>query len=304
MSKPAIFKTLHYFDIFDYPLKVEEVHKYLVERLSVDALEKELTQMSADVKLISAGSGFYCLPGREEIIELRKKREGWSQPKLQKAKRIAGVLKFIPWIKLIGVTGALALENSDEGDDIDLVIITSPRRLWLTRGLVVTFLLLTGQYRRANKIKDRICPNLMLSEEALEFPDHDLFTAHEIVQMKPVFERENTYQKFLQANQWVEEFLPNAIESAKCKVQSAKFSSKLKTGNTLLNSLETLAYRLQLKVMESKRTVEVTTPNVIRFHPEDIRQKVLDEYQKRVYFRRKDGNRGLSVRGGRPNLPK
>jgi len=101
------------------------------------------------------------------------------------------------------------VENSEEGDDIDLMIVTSPQRLWLTRGLVVVFLLLTGQYRRPEKIKDKVCPNLMFSEEVLEFPDHDLFTAHEIVQMLPIYDRLNTYQKFLQANSWIKDFLPN-----------------------------------------------------------------------------------------------
>ncbi len=201
MKKQTILKTLHYADIFDYPLTAEEIRKYAVEPLE----DADPTSLS---ELRGAG-GYYCLPGREEIVELRRRRERWSEPKLGKAQRIAGFLKFIPWIKLVGVTGALAMGNSDEEDDIDLMIITSSGRLWLTRGLVVTFLLLTGQYRRANKIKNRICPNLMLSEKALEFPDRDLFTAHEIVQMKPIFERDNAYQKFLQANNWVKDFLPN-----------------------------------------------------------------------------------------------
>jgi len=201
MKRQAILKTLHYADIFDYPLKVEEIHRYLVKPLKIDVLKEILSQM---------GSGpYYCLPGREGIVELRKRRQAWSQPKLRKARKITSFLKFIPWIKLIGVTGALAVENSDEGDDIDLLVITTPKRLWLTRGLVVTFLLLTGQYRRPGKVKDRICPNLMIGEDALEFPNRDLFTAHEIAQMRPIFDRNDTYQKFLQANSWIKDFLPN-----------------------------------------------------------------------------------------------
>lgn len=253
----------------------------MVEPSTLPVLEKTLSLMVANDDLIRA-DGFYCLPGREEIIKLRKRRWICSQPKLKKARRIASFLKFIPWIKLIGVTGALAMENSDQNDDIDLMIITSPQRLWLTRGVIVTFLRLTGQYRRPGKIKDMICPNLMIAEDALEFPDRDLFTAHEIVQMKPIFVRDNMHRRFLKANLWIKEFLPNAIESAKCKVQSAK--PKFKVQNFLLDFLERFAYKLQLKYMERKKTVEVTTPSVIRFHPQDARQRILDEYQKRVYI--------------------
>lgn len=297
MSKQAIPQTLHYADLFDFPLTAGEIKKFLTE--PVDAtLEETLLRISTDLVLIYT-DGFYCLPGREGIIELRKKRKVWSEPKLEKAKRVAGVLKFIPWIKLIGITGALALENSDEDDDIDLMIITSSRRLWLTRGLVVTFLLLTGQYRRANKVKDMVCPNLMISEEALEFPDRDLFTAHEIVQMKPIYDREVTYQKFINANRWVFDFLPNAkrgqksegggqiqkTENRKQKSVLGRLSSRpvFRFRHSVFLLLETLAYKLQLRYMSGKKTTEVTTPAVIRFHPQDSRQRVLDEYQKRTY---------------------
>jgi len=293
MSKQAVLKTIHYADLFDYPLTAGEIKKFLPE--PVDATFEEI--------LSQVGSGpYYCLPGREEIIDLRRRREIHSQSKLKKAKKVVAILTFIPWLKLIGVTGTLAMGNSNEGDDIDLMIITASRRLWLTRGLVVAFLLLTGQYRRPGKIKDRICPNLMISEDVLEFSDRDLFTAHEIVQMKPIFERGNTYQRFLEANSWVRKFLPNAIENAKCKMQNAKLQFKIQ--NYLFDILESISYKLQLRYMKKKRTTETTTPSVIRFHPQDVRRRVLDEYQKRVYFRRKDGNSGLSVRGGRPNLPK
>lgn len=50
----------------------------------------------------------------------------------------------------------------------------------------------------------------------------------------------------------------------------------------MFDLLEKLAYKLQLKYMEKKKTVETTTPNVIRFHPNDTRQRVLEEYERRI----------------------
>lgn len=286
MKKQAILKTLHYADLFDYPLRTEEIFKYSVGHLTVGDVSKALPRMSADDKQISADNGYYYLSGREEIVGLRKRRKVYSRSKIKKAKRIASILKFIPWIKLIGVTGALAMGNSDEASDIDLMIVTAFRRLWLTRGLIVVFLSLTRQYRRPGKVKDMICPNLMLSEDALEFPDHDLFTAHEIVQMKPIYDREDTYQKFLQANSWIKDFLPNVNRPQQFNHFSSLRSERFAFGesNTIqpFDLLEKLAYRLQIKFMERKKTTEITTPSVIRFHPKDVRQQVLGEYQRRI----------------------
>jgi len=279
MKEQAILNTLNYADIFDYPLTRGQIHQYLEEPLPTKTLKTLLARMVTEGKLTHL-NGFYCLPGREEIIKLRKRREVYSQAKIRKARRVAAILGLIPWIRLVGITGSLAMENASKNDDIDLMIITTPRRLWLTRGLVVILLRLSGQYRRPKKIKDRICPNLMLSEEALQFPDHDLFIAHEIAHMKPILNRGCTYQKFLKANLWVRNFLPNAIKIPGFEYRTPK--SHGKGHNFLLDFLEKLAYKVQLGYMGKKKTTEVTTPSLIRFHPQDMRPRILREYRKRL----------------------
>ncbi len=211
--KKEILQTLSYADVFDYPLSVSEVWRFLISqrKTKVRDVQKALARMGTDLKLINTEGGFYFLPGRKEIIETRRKRERESRKKLEIAEKVAGILRKIPWVKMIGVTGALAMENSNKEDDIDLFIITSKNRLWLTRGLVVTFLRLTGLYRRPGKIKNKICPNMLLDEDHFEVPknEQDLFSAHEVCQLKVIWEREGIYQKFLKENQWSKKFLPN-----------------------------------------------------------------------------------------------
>ena len=50
----------------------------------------------------------------------------------------------------------------------------------------------------------------------------------------------------------------------------------------MFDLLEKLAYKLQLRYMKPKKTTEVTTPSIIRFHPHDIRQRVLEEYKQKL----------------------
>lgn len=53
-------------------------------------------------------------------------------------------------------------------------------------------------------------------------------------------------------------------------------------GKKILGQLEALARFLQLKYMKSRRTTEVIEPGRLRFHPQDIRGRVMLEYKERL----------------------
>lgn len=205
MRKKAILRTLAYADVFDYPLKENEIFRFLISNF-----QKELPTLSSEV---SKKEGFYFLKGRKRIVVTRKKRERWSREKLKIAKRVAGWLKLIPTIQMVAVTGALAMNNSEKEDDIDLLIVTSKNRLWLTRLLTVFLVELVSHRRRPQdkNVKDKICLNMFLDEKHLAVPkkEQDLFSAHEACQLKLLWDRNETYQKFVKENQWVKHFLPN-----------------------------------------------------------------------------------------------
>lgn len=188
-----MFKTLAYADIFDYPLTLEETKKWLIKG---DAFVPG--KESPD---------WNYLPGRAELVRLRQRREQSSRKKLANVKKLAMVFRLIPFIKLVCITGALAMNNADKNDDIDLMVVTARNRLWLTR--LITSLLLFPWLRRGQKINNRLCLNLWLDESALAIKSRNLYIAHEICQAKPIFERGNTYQKFIRANLWYKQFLPN-----------------------------------------------------------------------------------------------
>lgn len=215
MRKKAILRTLAYADVFDYPLSSQEVWRFLItpSKTKVSDVQIALTQMSADLKLINTNDGFYFLKGRDEIVNIRKKREQESRKKLKIAKRAARWLKLIPTIKMVAVTGALAMNNSEKEDDIDLLIVASRNRLWLTRLLTVFLVELVAKRRRPGdkEVKDKICLNMFLDGNHLAVPkkEQDLFSAHEACQLKLLWDRNETYQKFVKENQWVKRFLPN-----------------------------------------------------------------------------------------------
>ena len=209
--KKAVLSTLAYADIFDYPLRENEIYRFLISDIRYQILD--VSKGLKELPEVSQKNNFYFLKEREHLVLLRKKRERWSRKKLKIAKQVARCLKLIPTIKMVAVTGALAMENSNENDDIDLLIITSKSRLWLTRFLTVILLELVANRRHPadKEVKDKICLNMFLDEGHLEVPkkEQDLFSAHEVCQLKVLWDKNGIYQKFLKANLWSKKFLPN-----------------------------------------------------------------------------------------------
>lgn len=209
--KKTILSTLAYADIFDYPLKEKEIYRFLISDIRYQILD--ISKGLKELPEVSQKNNFYFLKEREQLVLLRKKRERWSKEKLKIAQKVANWLKIIPTIKMVAVTGALAMENSNKNDDIDLLIITSKNRLWLTRFLTVILLELVAKRRHPadKEVKDKICLNMFLDEGHLKVPEkeQDLFSAHEVCQLKVLWDKNGIYQKFLKANLWSKKYLAN-----------------------------------------------------------------------------------------------
>ena len=117
-------------------------------------------------------------------------------------------------MRLVAVSGALAVDNAGVNGDIDYFIVTEPDRLWLCRGLVI------GVVRWAARRGITLCPNYFLSERVLELDPPSLFAAHEVTQMVPVGHTA-VYRRFRRLNRWTDRFLPNAVGAPRlCEVAS------------------------------------------------------------------------------------
>ncbi len=293
----AILKTLIYADIFDYPLRVYEIHKWLIGRkTTLRQVERALKSLSKKLK-VKSKKGYYFLPKKDGLVGKRERGEEQSRSYLGKAKILVTILKIIPWIKLVGISGGLAMGNAKKSDDIDLFIITSKSRLWLSRFFALSLLSLTGQRRRVSdtgrKIAGKLCLNILVEEEKLAQKNRDIYIAHEVLQMKVLWERNGIYGKYLMDNEWVFRFLPNwitdtmSLRGAKRRSNLLNHSSSNKQIATsafggLAMTMELLAKWIQLKIMEKPRGMERIEDGALYFHPNDIRPKILAKYKKRV----------------------
>lgn len=231
---------------------------------------------------------YFFLNGKKELVNKRLKKEKQSLTYLRKAKILLQALKLIPSIKLVGISGGLALNNASKTDDIDLFIITSKGRLWLSRLLAIVILDLLGVRRKAkmNKVQTfgKLCLNILLEEDKLEQERKDIYVAHEVLQMKVLWQRDGVYSKYLSDNEWVFKFLPNwttgeNVQGKMYKVKFKKKNHKLYIVNYTFTLLEKLARKFQLTIMKPPTGMERIEDGALYFHPLDYRLKVLEEYR-------------------------
>lgn len=200
----AILKTVAYVDVFDYPLSAPEIHRYLIGVLSKESdIERVLNNLSQKGNFLENRDGYFSLLRRGNIVETRKQRKEIAKILWPRAEYYGNIIAALPFVLMVSVTGSLAVDNADLDSDIDYLIVTRKNRLWTTRAMIVLIV------RLAAKRGTAICPNYLVTEDAMAFQEKNLYTAREVAQMEPVAGFE-FYKKMREENKWVEEFLPNA----------------------------------------------------------------------------------------------
>ena len=194
----AILHTAIYADIFDYPLTAHEIHRYLTGvSASLEMVENVLPGA------LRQSGGYYTLPGREIIVSTRQRRQQVAARLWPPALRFGRSIARLPFVRMVAVTGSLAMDNVEKNADLDYLIVTTPGRLWLCRALILALDRLAGLQGV------RLCPNYLVTQRALEFSDHNLYAAHELAQMIPLSGMD-VYDEIRALNRWVGRFLPNA----------------------------------------------------------------------------------------------
>jgi predicted nucleotidyltransferase len=264
LTEAEIFSVL-YHNFFDYPLSFSEMIRWRAGKFP---------KKSIDGVRVSNKNGYAYIEGKEGIVFKRMLRKRISAKKLEIAKGASKILSFLPGVKMIAVTGSLAMGNASDESDIDLMVITKSGSLWTTRAFAYLLICLFGIKKRTpnkNYQKDALCLNMWLDESDLVWQkkDRNIYTAHEIGQILPLINEDKTYEKFLYENRWILKFWPNAVrvQSIEYKVQSENF---LSTMYHVLGTLwEPIFFWLQYQHMRSKITREVVTPTRALFHPQD-----------------------------------
>jgi len=199
----SVFHTLAYADVFDYPLTAGEVYRYLT---STKAPFEDINQALADETLFARVGEYFTLRGREEIVETRNRRAEIAARLWPKAVRYGRMIAILPFVRMVAVTGSLAMNNTEEGKDVDYMIVTAPNRLWTCRALS----LLVARVAKLEGVN--LCPNYLVTTHAMKLKERSLYVAHELAQMIPLSGME-IYGEMHRLNDWIADYLPNVLRA-------------------------------------------------------------------------------------------
>lgn len=286
----AVLKTVLYADVFDFPMTAAEIHHFLIhnEPTTAEQIRELLATSPLLQQTLESADGYIVCAGRSSLIPIRIAREQSSHKLWAQALTCGTWLSRLPFVRMVALTGALAMRNAaDDDDDLDFILVTSARRVWLARAFSIVLVRL-GRLRGVE-----ICPNYVLAEDALRQEREDMYMAHEVAQMVPIY-GQPLYRRMRRLNEWVTRYMPNASGAFYPEDERAigpawaVFKQALESllGGRIGDTLEGWEYRRKVRRfagdMQKPHSAAQLDEGHVKGHFDDYGHPVLKKYQDRL----------------------
>ncbi len=262
-----VAKTSVYGKIFGYQRSLPEVYHWLIG-------DKKISYKSFTKKLGS----------KTDQFPPTLKKNKFSIQKIKQARHSMLLISKLPLIYFLGLTGSVSANNAKKNDDIDFFVITAPHTLWIVRPILLCYLEIKSLRRRRTTSpkhqKNLICTNLWMDLTSLQVPkkDQNIYTAHEVLQVYPLVDKKNSYQKFIKSNSWTSQYLANAYFAINSKSVTKVPESTLWS---LLFPFNLLLFIIQKALMYPSSKGEKVSYYQAFFHDQSFSQRILARYNNR-----------------------
>jgi hypothetical protein len=233
----AIARSVLYASLFDYPLTLAQLRQTLLESVQTPSQILAAYHRSDVLRAaVEYRDGFFFPEGRYDLVEERHRREERSRAFLQRHHQLLTLVCAIPYVRMVALSGSIAHLNLEGDGDLDLFIVTRGRRVW---SVTVAVVLLAKLMRR----RPSVCANFVVADSRLTLEQQDLFTASQIVHLKPLV-GPDVLRRLVAANPFVGRFYPNfhATDLSPLVIRRGRIASGVKT------AVERLAARPSLAV--------------------------------------------------------
>lgn len=303
MLDKRILATLYFFDLQNVPLSLLEVHRFLLSdiqkikaaldeqyefttqgevcrEVDLETVMEALQQLVVR-RLVGQKYGFYYLPGRGGLVYSRLKGYSYGILREKRIRRFAPLLKFLPFVRGVGLAGSQAFGLERKDSDIDLLIITHKKFMWLARFAVTIFFHLFGVRRFKDKIANRFCLNHYIARIRSVQEHRNLYTAVEYAKLRPMVGR-GVVEAFQLANiSWVQVFFPSSIstpESLQLPEQSLlQKGIELLFNNKFGEYVESVIKRQLLPRIKAEKYI-VVKDDELSFHPSSKQELLLAQF--------------------------
>ena len=284
----SIARSVLYASLFDYPLTLAQLRQSLIEsRVTPTEILHAYSASPSLQAAVEHRDGFFFPRGRADLIDERRQREARSRAFLRRHHLLLTLVCLIPYVRMAALSGSIAHLNLEGHGDLDLFIVTRGRRVW---SVAVAVVVLAKLMRR----RAIVCANYVVADSRLTLDEPDLFTASQIVHLKPLVGRD-VFRAFVAANPFVARFYPNFHEAASPALpfHRTRMFDGVKRGVEMAlawpwNGLETvcrIAYRTYLRRQaaswQSPEQVRLED-DCVKLHTRSHRKTVMERFERVV----------------------
>ncbi len=299
-AEKAVLQLVVYYDLFEQTLSLYELWQLLPPLGAWNADFQAFVaafQLSETLRERLTMCGDYVvLTGREQLIELRLSMAPVKHKLWRRAQWMTQIVRLIPFVRMVGVSGSLAQESAKADSDIDFFIIAQSGYIWWVRFWSKLILKLTRLDRSPRQTGGHFCYNHYVTTQSLRLDSQSEYVARLFCHLVPVYGFA-TYRDFCAANTWialyVERFpvyhfpefdiltdhgLPAAVKKGWEKMLRGKLGKKFEQW------LKTVQLR---RILSDDRRLSpgsqvVTEDDLLRFHLEAKEPLVAAHYAQRL----------------------
>ncbi|MFC1644485.1 hypothetical protein ACFL08_00485 [Patescibacteria group bacterium] len=304
-----IVSTICYYSALNYPLTAFEIWKFIIdkmdrEKMNLDSDFEKREYSLLDVisglesdelrRVIEMSRGYYFLAGEGDLVDRRVRNSKISNTKIKRLRNVVWCLRFVPFVRMLLITGRLSMKNAENESDWDLLVVLKNNRIWIGRTLVTLLTHILGKRRYGNKIRDRVCLNYFITTKSLEITDKNIFSASEYMFTSPIFDVNNYYKKFQLKNHWIKNIRPNyyisEISNLK-KVSDSKLAVSIRTFLERMfdfDRLEDFLRKIEKKKIENNPKTKMessfieASDEALIFLPKPQGPLVFEKYQEKL----------------------
>ena len=278
--RESILNLLAYFAVWNLRLDFDRLYSYLQVPSGQLMVKKQLDGLvrQKKIRLVEGRYGLakHKYPSQEKMLSKQARL-------LKKANRWGRAIGQLPFVKAVVVVNSTAYGNTHDESDIDLFIITTPNRIFITKGILMYALKLLRQLEDQYVSAGRFSLGMFLTTKGAKM-EKDMMKVNEpdlvyrMITGVPVY-GSGVWYEILKNDSYLAPRLPNYVWP---KINNRIYAS----GLGLLDKLDSLGYRRHLKHTASQAKSHHpdafirVRPDIINLHHKGTSAQIAEKWLK------------------------